>query len=145
MAKANIPKHKTKSVIESYIEQEEYKLQKEHDQYLSFSFKYLDNNEKFPTYFEDHGYLPTLMQRLIDISTMKRLELIQNNSQSLRCHKILWKDVTEENFGLKNEDQLVDKPYQFQITANAYGRIHGFFINEVFYIRWLDPNHNLYG
>jgi len=144
MAKANFPKHKGKSVISSYIEQTESTLKDNHDKYLSFSFKYLVSNEKFPTSLEDHGYLPTLMQRLVDVCNMKRIELIQNGSQTLRCHKIKWVDVTEDNFGLANEDQLVSKPYQFQITANAYGRIHGFFINEVFYIRWLDPKHNLY-
>jgi len=80
----------------------------------------------------------------VDVSQLKRLELLQNGSKTLRCHKIKWNEVTEDSFGMTNEDQLVSNPYQFQITANAYGRIHGFFINEVFFIRWLDPHHNLY-
>lgn len=144
MPKANFPKHKNKSTIKAYIEKTESKLKENHDQYLSFSFKYLVSTDKFPTGLEDLGYLPTLMQRLVDVSNMKKIELIQNGSQALRCHKINWSEVTEECFGLSNEDQLVSKPYQFQISANAYGRIHGFFINDVFYIRWLDPKHNLY-
>lgn len=144
--KINIPKHKEKSKLDSYIEQSSENLVSDHDKYLSFSFKYLNHTDKFPTHFEDHAYLPTLMQRLADISKMKRIELIKDNSKSLRCHLIDWEkeNVSELSFGLKNEEQLVHKPYQFQVSANAYGRVHGFFISEVFYVRWLDPHHNLY-
>ncbi len=34
--------------------------------------------------------------------------------------------------------------WQFQIETNKYGRIHGIFIDDVFFIVWLDPNHRLY-
>jgi len=140
------PKHEQKSDIKKYKEETEKNLKSDHDKYLSFSFKYLKGTEKFPTHHEDPAYLPTLMDRLVNISRMKSMELIQNNSQALRCHTIDWEknNVTEKNFGIQNEEQIVSKPFQFQITANAYGRVHGFFINEVFYIRWLDPHHNLY-
>jgi hypothetical protein len=30
------------------------------------------------------------------------------------------------------------------LTANEYGRVHGFFLDEVFYVVWLDPDHKLY-
>jgi hypothetical protein len=74
------------------------------------------------------------------------LELINNTSKALRCHDIEWEDagVTEESFGLNNEEQLVDKPYQFSITQSMYGRVHGFFIEDIFFIRWIDKDHNLY-
>ncbi|KOR37601.1 MULTISPECIES: hypothetical protein [Planktothricoides] len=56
-----------------------------------------------------------------------------------------WQDTTEPNgFGIANEEQLVNTPYQFQISANEYGRVHGFFSENVFYAIWLDPDHNLY-
>ncbi|MCT7972974.1 hypothetical protein [Laspinema olomoucense] len=69
------------------------------------------------------------------------------NAANLRCHPLDWSDrrVTEKCFGIPNEEQLVDTPYQlFQLSANEYGRVHGFFIENISYIVWLDPNHNLY-
>jgi hypothetical protein len=59
-------------------------------------------------------------------------------------HPIKWEDTSENKFGFPNEEQLVDTPYQFSISSNEHGRVHGFFIAEVFYIVWLDPNHLLY-
>jgi len=47
-------------------------------------------------------------------------------------------------FGLPNEEQVVDTPYQFSLSSNEHGRVHGFLIDEVFYIVWLDPDHQLY-
>jgi hypothetical protein len=67
-----------------------------------------------------------------------------NRSSALRCHPIKWEDTSENGFGLLNEEQLVDTPYQFSISANKHGRVHGFLIDEVFYIVWLDPGHLLY-
>lgn len=75
---------------------------------------------------------------------MKVSVFYSNRSSALRAHPINWNNTTESSFNLKNEDQLVTIPYQFELTANAYGRIHGFIIGSVFYIRWLDPDHKLY-
>ncbi|NMG11911.1 hypothetical protein DP117_35700 [Brasilonema sp. UFV-L1] len=69
---------------------------------------------------------------------------MSNRSSALRCHPIDWIDTTESCFGFPGEEQLVDTPYQFSISSNKHGRVHGFFIEEVFYIVWLDPNHKLY-
>ncbi|WP_298920867.1 hypothetical protein [uncultured Nostoc sp.] len=71
-------------------------------------------------------------------------ELLVNRSNTLRCHPIKWEDTSESGFGLPNEEQLVDIPYQFSISSNEYGRVHGLFIKEIFYIVWLDPDHLLY-
>lgn len=113
---------------------------------ISFSFKYFkEDNDKFSVQGRDAVYLQPLLVRLRDLSTLTVQELINNRSKSLRCHKIKWSDTTEPNgFGIPNEDKLVDIPYQFQISANEHGRVHGFFIENVFYIVWLDPDHNLY-
>ena len=112
---------------------------------ISFSFKYFKaDNDKFSVRNRDTTYLQALLVRLRDLSTLTVQEIINNRSQSLRCHKIVWSDTTESGFGIPNEDQLVDSPYQFQISANEHGRVHGFFIENVFYIVWLDFEHNLY-
>ena len=111
---------------------------------ISFSFKYLDtNHSKFPFDSKNPIYWQALIRRLSDLSKLTRLELIQNSSKALRFHKIDWKDTSEKSFGLP-EKQRVEIPYQFSVSSNEYGRVHGFFIHEVFYIVWLDPNHQLY-
>ncbi|OKH32147.1 hypothetical protein NIES2119_26945 [[Phormidium ambiguum] IAM M-71] len=113
---------------------------------ISFSFRYYqDDKDKFSISKRDAKYLTSLLKRLRDLSQLKVDEVINNQSKSLRCHRIDWQDTTEpDGFGLLNEDQLVSTPYQFQISANEYGRVHGFFSENVFYIIWLDPDHNLY-
>ena len=56
----------------------------------------------------------------------------------------IWEETTEQCFGIPNEKQLVDTPYQlFEISLNQ-GRVHGFFIENIIYIVWLDPEHKLY-
>ena len=113
---------------------------------ISFSFRYYqDDKDKFSLGGRDSRYLAFLLRRLRDLSQLKSQEIINNQSKSLRCHGIVWQDTTEPNvFGIPNEDELVNIPYQFQISANEYGRVHGFFSEHFFYIVWLDPDHILY-
>ncbi|MEG4213565.1 hypothetical protein [Microcoleus sp. S13_B4] len=113
---------------------------------ISLSFRYYqDDKDKFSIGGRDAKYLASLLRRLRDLSQLNAQEIINNQSKSLRCHGIIWLDTTEPNgFGIPNEDILINIPYQFQISANEYGRVHGFFSENVFYIVWLDPEHNLY-
>ncbi|MEG4571197.1 hypothetical protein QUA56_00490 [Microcoleus sp. N3A4] len=113
---------------------------------VSFSFRYYqDDKDKFSIGGRDAKYLASLLRRLRDLSQLNAPEIINNQSKSLRCHSIVWKNTTEPNgFGIPNETELVNVPYQFQISANEYGRVHGFFSENVFSIVWLDPDHNLY-
>jgi hypothetical protein len=113
---------------------------------VSFYFRYYqDDKDKFSIGGKDAKYLASLLRRLRDLSQLNAQEIINNQSKSLRCHGIIWLDTTEPNgFGIPNEDILINIPYQFQISANEYGRVHGFFSENVFYIVWLDPEHNLY-
>lgn len=112
---------------------------------ISFSFKYYqDRHEKFSCSQKLVNYWLTLIDRLKALSALSTQELLVNRSSSLRFHPIKWEDTSENGFGLKDEEQLVDTPYQFSLSSNEHGRIHGFLINEVFYIVWLDPDHQLY-
>lgn len=112
---------------------------------ISFSYKYFQSNHiKFSTADRDAEYLIALLERLRDLSSWKVQEFITNRSPALRCHLIAWEDTTETCFGFPGEEQLVDTPYQFSISSNKHGRVHGFFIEEIFYIVWLDPDHRLY-
>jgi hypothetical protein len=112
---------------------------------ISFSFKYYqDSHNKFSCNEQAATYWLTLIDRLKALSSLSNQELLVNRSNTLRCHPIKWEDTSENSFGLPNEEQLVDTPYQFSISANEHGRVHGFLIDEVFYIVWLDPDHRLY-
>ena len=113
---------------------------------LGFSFKYLQTqNEKFSIRDRPPNYFTAFLERLRDLSTLTAQEVKMNRSQSLRCHPIKWRETTEPNgFGIPNEKELVTIPYQFSLSTNEHGRVHGFFIEDMFYIVWLDPNHNLY-
>jgi hypothetical protein len=116
-----------------------------HPEGISFSFKYYDaSHEKFNCQGKDGLYWQALANRLRDMSGLKTSELRQGGNKTLRCHSIDWAAVSEDAFGIKGEEQIVDTPYQFSVSANEHGRVHGFFIGEVFYIVWLDPDHLLY-
>jgi hypothetical protein len=112
---------------------------------ISFSFKYFqENHDKFSVQPKGASYWISLVQRLKALSSLSAEEILLNRSQALRCHPIRWNDTTESGFGIPNESLLVDTPYQFSLSSNAHGRVHGFFIDEVFHIVWLDPEHRLY-
>lgn len=112
---------------------------------LSFSFKYLDRSHgKFSYSEKDQKYFSKLIERLSALCSLNSMDLLCSRSSSYRCHPIKWEETSESSFGIPNEEQLVDTPYQFEVSANSYGRIHGFFIQEVFHIVWMDPDHRLY-
>lgn len=117
----------------------------DHDPLIKFSYKYLDiHHDKFTVEDRETAYFLRFIQRLKDLSSFTVFELQTNRSKSLRFHDVDWNDTSESGFGLPNEAQLFDRPWQFEISANEHGRVHGFFIRNVFYIVWLDPNHDLY-
>ncbi len=114
------------------------------NQRLSFSFKYLEKKDNFDYSCRETNYFCKVIERFKDLCNNEPLSLKESRSSSLRCHPIRWEETSEDSFGIPNEEEIVDAPYQFEISAKRHGRIHGFFIDSVFYIRWLDPDHNLY-
>jgi hypothetical protein len=112
---------------------------------ISFSFKYLKtDHERFRWADREIRYWTTFLDRLRNLSGLTAIELKTNSSAALRCHPVDWTDTSEDAFGIPEEEQVVDTPYQFSLSSNEHGRVHGFFISEVFYVVWLDPNHLLY-
>ena len=113
---------------------------------LSFSFRYFVNREPFQIERGSDAYPLALLERLCDVCGMTVLELKTCRNAALRCHMIDWNDTTEPG-GFTHLNPLMRQqiePYQFSISANEHGRVHGFFIDEVFYIVWVDPDHRLY-
>lgn len=112
---------------------------------LKFSFKYFHLNEKFHTQGVNPTYLNVFLNRLKSVSSFTIQEFRTNKDRSLRAHTLDWKRTTEkEGFTCLNEQLQQCEPWQFELSANEHGRVHGILLDEVFYVVWLDPEHKLY-
>lgn len=122
------------------------------DEKISFSFKRLNvktngKNLKFDYTICEQKYFNTLLERLKHVSNMTRAELRQPyNNKTLRCHQLNFtndKSLSEKTFGIIGED-VDNDAWQFQLSEHEHGRVHGYFIENIFYIVWLDSKHELY-
>jgi hypothetical protein len=115
---------------------------------LLFSFKYIDlnSNTKFETNKIEKGYIHSFLTRLQDLSKMKLSELIDPKmADQLHFHPIQWNETSEPKGFQKVPSKLkYDNAYQFYITKNKHGRVHGFTIGNTFFVVWIDPHHSLY-
>jgi hypothetical protein len=77
---------------------------------------------------------------------MKAMELLANRSDALRAHPIHFDEarVSADGFGIPGGAEYDRSAFQFSISSNEYGRVHGFMIDTTFYVRWFDPEHRLY-
>ena len=117
------------------------------DDLLRFSFRHLAATDKFGhTHKSDaNAYLGQLLDRLQSLSGMKLSEFRSNKDRALRAHTHNWPETTERMGYSHLSEQLRDcEAWQFQLSANEHGRVHGILIDEVFYVVWLDPQHRLY-
>jgi hypothetical protein len=72
-------------------------------------------------------------------------QILSNHSKALRAHPIDWDKTTEpDGFTCLNEQLRSLDGFQIEIEKELYGRIHGFPLENIFFIVWLDPDHNLY-
>ncbi|WP_431102679.1 hypothetical protein [Roseateles noduli] len=125
----------------------EHLEQKLPDPCLRFSFKHLQTTPKFGLPDLDHAasYLRQLLDRLQAVSTLHPAEFRTSKGKSLRAHRHLWSKTTEQNgFAHLPPSWQREEAWQFQLSANKHGRVHGILVDEVFYIVWLDPEHRLY-
>lgn len=114
---------------------------------VCFNFKSLyQKNGKFCYDGMDEQYFLKLIERLKELCKFRRIELVNNHSKSLRFHQIDFRrdaDLSERTFGILGHD-VDDDAWQFELSVNEHGRVHGYFIENIFYIVWLDPRHELY-
>ncbi|WP_208113877.1 hypothetical protein [Phyllobacterium brassicacearum] len=113
---------------------------------LRFSFKLFDysDEEVCPGVFRN-GYTRALMDRLKGFSSWKVSEFTSNRSSAVRVHPIDWDKTARPNgFAHLNEQYAIYTPWQFSISANQDGRVHGLLIDNCFYIVWLDHHHAVY-
>jgi len=113
---------------------------------LRFSFRFFDcaDAELCPPTFPE-GYTQTLMDRLRSISTWTVKEFTSSRSKAIRSHQIDWEDTSRpDGFPNLNEQFGAYPGWQFSLSANEHGRVHGLLIDDTFYVIWLDCGHNLY-
>lgn len=115
------------------------------EQQVCFNLQHFyQNHKKFSYHDRKPVYFCKLLERLKNLSTMTRKDLMGSRSKSIRFNPIDFnrKDVSEDSFNLMSED-ADDNAFEFSVSANEHGRVHGFFIGNIFYIVWLDPDHKL--
>jgi hypothetical protein len=118
------------------------------DESLKFSFKHLDllSNNKFSLALCADGYLEKFLTRLRDICKGVTIsEFRRGTSPSLRAHPITWEETTEKlGFTCLSHQLRALEAWQFEITSNKHGRVHGLLLDNTFYVVWIDPCHKLY-
>jgi hypothetical protein len=116
------------------------------DSELRFSFKLFDTTdpEFNPADFRKN-YIHTLMQRLKDLSMWTVKEFTGSRHQSIRNHPHDWSGTSRpRGFQHLNEQLRAYQGWQFQLSSNEHGRVHGIIIDNTFYVIWLDQDHKLY-
>jgi hypothetical protein len=114
------------------------------DDLMRFSFRHYQPTEKFYLSAEAN-YAATLLDRLREVSSMRVSEFRANKSRAIRAHTLDWTETSEKSGYSHLTQQLQQcEPWQFCLSANEHGRIHGILIDEVFYVVWLDPGHKMY-
>lgn len=138
---ANIPKEHgmlLKSSVKEMLE-EYQKIN------VMFSFKFFDRNEElFNCGGIEASWFIDLMDVLKDVSSMKFEEFRYKGGPPLRVHPHEWiKTSKKYPFNEEFLMQIEQNTLQFSVSK-ANGRVHGFVIENVFYVVWLDRYHNLY-
>jgi len=138
--------NKTKLNDSDFIGKSKEKVSAELDKKIKFSFKYLDLNKKFNINDCGTNYLLLFISRLSVISDMYAKKFKECELDTLSNHRIDWDKpkYTENCFGIPEEEKKAYSPFQFGLDNNKYGRIHGFIIDNIFYVVWIDPKHRLY-
>ena len=116
------------------------------DALLRFSFRFFDvtDAEICPANFRD-GYTQMLMARLNNLSSWTVRRFNERFDRTIRNHKIEWVETSRpKGFVQLNEQFRAYPAWQFSLTANEHGRVHGLMIDDTFHVVWLDHNHILY-
>ena len=115
---------------------------------LSLSFEFFREREPFTLAAGGAGYCEALLARLRDVCSMTAEAVRASRSPSLRHHRIDWAATTEpagfDRHRRRNCSKSAAGRASSASPANKYGRVHGFWIEDTFYLVWLDPSHALY-
>jgi hypothetical protein len=112
---------------------------------VTLSFKYLDleSNPKFDRERCSIEFLTALLEELCNICQGKVSDLAEFENRR-HNHLIDFGGTTEEHGFSRLPEQIEPEVcWQFAVREHHQWRVHGFFIESVFYIVWLDPEHQL--
>lgn len=117
--------------------------------HITFSFRYLvRDSEKFGFLERNPAYFMALLERVQEVSKMTLHDFVTGTNRTLRNHRIEFGDsrVSEDSFNIPGDKnkEFDATAWQFSLSANEHGRVHGFFIDNTFYVVWFDPEHRLY-
>ncbi|MFP7457219.1 hypothetical protein SFC52_01225 [Niallia circulans] len=137
---------KGKKETDLLLEQDKKRLEESLNELVIFSWKYFDrDHEVYNCGGVEMSWFISLMDSLKNVSslTINDLRLENGKRQGLRFHPIRWEKVQHKfNFNRSFFEQIEENSYQLSLST-ANGRIHGFLIENRFYIVWFDPYHQL--
>ena len=115
------------------------------DEPLRFSFQYFrDDPEMCPGEY-DCAYTQKLIERLQALSSWTVTQFTTKTDKGVRNHRIDWdRTARPDGFAHLNQQLRDSDAWQFSVSSNAHGRVHGLLIDSTFYVVWLDYNHALY-
>lgn len=138
------PSSKSKPLIDPEIENSLEAYRKER---LNFSFKLFDREcDKYNCGGTRNEWFIGLLEKMKNISDLELVDFLDSRRQkNMYIHT---NDFSKEehhcNYSQELKEQLKENPF-FQIgLTKASGRIHGFLIENTFFILWLDPHHQLH-
>lgn len=127
-------------------EEQRNKVREFNEGRIKFSFRFFDREHDLFNCGEikGHWYIG-FVDHLKHISEFSLTEFVTHHHDSLRAHTHSWEKASVDGYGLSEDLVQIDEENcrQFSISK-ANGRVHGFLIDDIFYIVWLDPHHNLY-
>jgi hypothetical protein len=116
------------------------------DEGLRFSFRYFCNDEELcPKNGFSKNYTQKLAERLKELSAWTVARFTGETLPEVKNHRINWPDTSRATGFRSLPAQVRDgEAWQFSITRNEHGRVHGLLIGHTFYVVWLDVEHKLY-
>lgn len=138
MNKSRIPKPKLKSET-NVIPKPSFLPSDDKDDYVVFSFASLEWTEYFNLDSTCLNWTFDLFNMLKSISKTSKVDLLSGKYKTYRVH-------SHENAKPPNplpDGVALKNCYQLRISTSK-GGIHGVFVENIFYVIWVDPLHNMY-
>lgn len=113
------------------------------DKKIKISFEFLDSNNKYFSLGKiENEWFTDLFEELKELSKITKKQLFTEYKKKYKPHP-----YTNTIKLLNYKDEYLTNPQydgvQLRLDKSS-GRIHGFFIENVYYIRFLDRRHNMY-